>query len=135
MLTFQQVNFLASVIIFKSVHDIYQLNLTYEDLKIQLRTITDSKGDLCTTIQLVFSSKYFINAHFLGQEVGLMSPDNLCMIKCMGGWGQDKVLSISSNILSSQKQSCTTQCYKHIHGHSHFSSFCCPQSNAFVMLY
>jgi len=30
----------------------------------------------------------FMSAHFLGQEYGLMSPNDLGMIQCMGGWGQ-----------------------------------------------
>ena len=31
---------------------------------------------------------YFISAHFLGQEYGLMSPDDLHVIKCTGSCGQ-----------------------------------------------
>ena len=34
-----------------------------------------------------FSGIYFINAHFLGQEYGPMSPDDLRVIKCVGGRG------------------------------------------------
>ena len=31
----------------------------------------------------------FISANFLGQKYELISPDDFCMIKRVGGWGQD----------------------------------------------
>jgi len=68
-----------------------------------------------------FSGKYFINAHFLGQEIGHMSPDNLNVIKLVSSWVQDKVKSISSftcspltsKIFGYDELSHTTKCYEH----------------------